>query len=154
MEGCTAADAWVMVPPAAVEPSTSVTRVLVVEDDPAIRRVYMEVLAAPGREVLMAGSCAEAMQRLDAVAGEAQVLVVDLGLPDGDGSEFVRNAVKKYGDRPTLFISGWTDEFWDLHEASGRWLVMRKPIGLRRLKAAVEWLAVGGDKPAEIDAPD
>ena len=106
--------------PAAVESGSSITRLLVVEDDAAICRVYMEALGGPDREVVSAGSCAEAMARLNEVAGEAHVLVVDLGLPDGDGSDFVRAAVKKFGTRPTLFISGWTDEFWDLHDAPGR----------------------------------
>ena len=32
---------------------------------------------------------------MDRIKGEAQVLVVDLGLPDGDGSDFVRDAVAK-----------------------------------------------------------
>jgi DNA-binding response OmpR family regulator len=144
----------VMAPPATVEASPSVTRLLVVEDDAAVCRVYMEVLGGPTRQVLIAGTCAEAMERLDGVAGKADVLVVDLGLPDGDGAEFVRQAGKKYGARPTLFISGWTDEFWDLHDAPGRWLVMRKPIPIRKLKAAVDWLIVGGEKPADLDKQD
>jgi DNA-binding response OmpR family regulator len=144
----------VVTTPAAAESGQSVMRLLVVEDDAAVRRVYMEVLGGPGREVLIAGSCADAMDRLDSVEGNAQVLVVDLGLPDGDGSDFVRAAVKKYGARPTLFISGWTDDFWDLHDAPGRWLVMRKPIPIRKLKVAVEWLAAGGPKPKELDEPD
>jgi len=143
-----------MAPPATAEPNTSVTRLLVVEDDSAICRIYMEVLGGPGREVLMAGSCAEAMSKLDEVAGDASVLVVDLGLPDGDGTGFVRAAVQKYGARPTLFISGWTDEFWDLHDNPGRWLVMRKPIPIRKLKAAVDWLAEGGEKPKVLDEPE
>jgi two-component system KDP operon response regulator KdpE len=138
---------------AETESPASLTRLLVVEDDAAVRRIYMEVLGGPGREVLAAGSCAEAFEHLDRVAGQADVFVVDLGLPDGDGAEFVRNAVKKYGARPTLFISGWTDEFWDLHDAPGRWLVMRKPIPIAKLKAAVHWLAAGGEKPAELAEP-
>jgi hypothetical protein len=38
-------------------------------------------------------------------------------------------------------VSGWTDEFWNLSNAPGRWLVMQKPIPIPRLIAAVEWLA-------------
>jgi DNA-binding response OmpR family regulator len=143
-----------MAPPATVEPNTSLTRLLVVEDDAAVSRAYMEVLSGPGREILTASSCAEAMDKLDGIGGDAHVLVVDLGLPDGDGAQFVQDAGKKYGARPTLFISGWTDEFWDLHDAPGRFLVLRKPIPIKRLRAAVDWLAVGGDKPTELDAPD
>ncbi len=137
--------------PAVVGTRAPPTRLLVVEDDAAVCRVYMEVLGGPGREILLAGSCAEAMQRLDEIAGDAHVLIVDLGLPDGDGTDFVRGASKKYGARPTLFVSGWTDEFWDLHDTPGRWLVMRKPIAIQKLRAAVDWLATGGAKPALLD---
>lgn len=126
-------------------------RVLVVDDDPAICQIYQEVLKAEGYGVVTAGSCAEAMERMDAVKGDVQALVVDLGLPDGDGGDFVRDATVKYGDRPTLFVSGWTDEFWQLNDAPGRWLVMRKPVPIKKLLAAVKWLAHGGARPPELD---
>jgi DNA-binding response OmpR family regulator len=126
-------------------------RLLVVDDDPAICQIYQEVLKSEGYEVVTAGSCAEAMERMDSVKGDVQALVVDLGLPDGDGGDFVRDATVKYGDRPTLFVSGWTDEFWQLNDAPGRWLVMRKPVPIKKLLAAVKWLAHGGQRPAELD---
>ncbi|MEX2177714.1 MAG: response regulator [Gemmatimonadaceae bacterium] len=129
-------------------------RLLVVDDDAAICQIYEEVLTGQGYAVVTAGSCAQAMERMDAIAGDAQVLVVDLGLPDGDGGDFVRDAAAKYGPRPTLYVSGWTDEFWQLGDVPGRWLIMRKPVSIKKLTAAVRWLAHGGDKPAELDEAD
>lgn len=126
-------------------------RILVVDDDPAICQIYDEVLRGQGYDVLTAGSCADAMTRMDAVGGDAQVLVVDLGLPDGDGADFVRSSASKYGPRPTLYVSGWTDEFWQLQDAPGRWVIMRKPVPIRKLLAAVKYLANGGPKPPELD---
>lgn len=126
-------------------------RILVVDDDPAICQIYDEVLRSHGYDVITAGSCADAMARMDAVAGDAQVLVVDLGLPDGDGADFVRSSAAKYGTRPTLYVSGWTDEFWQLQDAPGRWVIMRKPVPIRKLLAAVKYLANGGPKPPELD---
>jgi DNA-binding response OmpR family regulator len=133
--------------------SDAVTRVLVVDDDPQIVRTYDEILRTEKFGVLTAGSCRAAMAQLDTVKGDVQVLVVDIGLPDGDGSDFVRDAAKKYGDRPTLYVTGWSDEFWQLSDVPGRWLVMRKPVPIRRLLAGVRWLAQGGPKPAELDQP-
>jgi DNA-binding response OmpR family regulator len=124
---------------------------LVVDDDPAICQIYEEVLRTQGYEVLTAGSCAAAMKQMDNVKADVQVLVVDLGLPDGDGGDFVQDASKKYGGRPTMYVSGWTDEFWQLHDAPGRWLIMRKPVPIKKLLAAVKWLANGGDRPKELD---
>jgi two-component system KDP operon response regulator KdpE len=131
--------------------SASTPRVLVVDDDTQIAQLYDVALRAEGYEVITAGTCAEATAKLDAIKGDAQVLVVDFGLPDGDGADFVRDAAAKYGPKPTLYVSGWTDEFWQLSDTPGRWLIMRKPIHMKKLLAAVHWLAHGGDKPAELD---
>lgn len=126
-------------------------RLLVVDDDPAITAIYREVLEREGYEVLTAPSCADAMRRLDEVSGEVRMLLVDLGLPDGDGTDFAKAAAEKYGPRPSIYVSGWTDEFWQLDEIPGRWLVMRKPVPIPQLLAAVKWLVHGGDKPRELD---
>ena len=126
-------------------------RVFVVDDDTQIVQLYDVALRGQGYDVITASTCAEATAKLDAIKGDAQVLVVDFGLPDGDGADFVRDAAAKYGPKPTLYVSGWTDEFWQLSDAPGRWLIMRKPINMKKLLAAVAWLAHGGDKPAELD---
>jgi DNA-binding response OmpR family regulator len=126
---------------------TAPPRVLVVDDDPAIVQIYKEVLDRDGFETLVAGSCAEALTRLEAVQGDVRALVIDLGLPDGDGSDFSRTVASRFGERPALYVSGWTDEFWQLDDVPGPWLIMRKPVPIAKLRAAVQWLAFGGDKP-------
>ena len=45
----------------------------------------------------------------------------------------------------------WTDEFWQLQDAPGRWLILPKPVPLKKLVAAVRWLERGGDKPRELE---
>ena len=131
--------------------SSSVSRILVVDDDPAITALYDEVLRGVGYDVVTAGSIAQAMAAMARINGDAQVLVVDLGLPDGDGADFVRDAAVRFGVKPTMYVSGWTDEMWQLSEAPGRWIVMRKPLPVKKLLAAVKWLGEGGEKPAELD---
>ena len=126
-------------------------RVFVADDDPAITQIYDEVLTGTGYDVVTAGSCADAMAKLDAIRGDVQVRVVDLGLPDGDGADFVKDAAAKYGSKPTMYVSGWSDEFWQLHDAPGRWIIMRKPLPIKKLLAAVGWLVEGGPKPPELD---
>lgn len=126
-------------------------RVFVVDDDTQVVQLYDVALRGQGYDVVTASTCAEATAKLDAIKGDAQVLVVDFGLPDGDGADFVRDAGAKYGAKPTLYVSGWTDEFWQLSDTPGRWLIMRKPIPMKKLLAAVKWLAHGGEKPAELD---
>lgn len=114
--------------------------ILVVDDDPLICSSYEEILRSEGYQVDTAGSRAAALDVIDSSA-DIDVLVVDITLPDADGADVVREITKRIGQRPTLYVSGWTEEFWNLSEAPGRWLVMRKPIPIPRLIAAVDWLA-------------
>jgi CheY-like chemotaxis protein len=135
------------------EPVTAAIRLLVVDDDPAIVQIYQDVLQRDGYEVVTAASCAEALQRMESLAGDVQVLIVDLGLPDCDGADFARSSAARFGPRPALYVSGWTDEFWQLDDIPGQWLIMRKPVPIRQLLAAVKWLVQGGPKPGELDEP-
>jgi two-component system, OmpR family, KDP operon response regulator KdpE len=131
--------------------SDSPIRVLVVDDDPTITRVYNQALTSQGFAVLTAASCAEAMKEMEAANGDVQVFVVDFSLPDCDGADFVRDATAKFGERATMYVSGWTDEFWQLQDTPGRWIVLRKPVAVKKLIAGVSWLGRGGPKPPELD---
>ncbi len=123
------------------------SRILVVDDDKAILDAYEEILRSRGYAVETAGSRAEALAIIDALEGRVDVLIIDIGLPDADGSQLAREIVDRIGLRPALYMSGWTDEFWDLSDAPGRWLVMQKPIPVPRLIAAVEYLAGKRTRP-------
>jgi two-component system cell cycle sensor histidine kinase/response regulator CckA len=115
--------------------------VLIVDDDPAICAAYDEILRGRGYGVVTAGSRAAALGKIDQLDGLVDVLIMDIALPDADGPDLVREITARIGIRPALYMSGWTEEFWDLSDAPGRWLVMQKPIPIPRLIAAVEWLA-------------
>lgn len=67
------------------------TRILVVEDDPALRDRFVTIVTScPDFELVAAvGTCAEARQ---ALKRRVDVLLCDLGLPDGDGADLVREA--------------------------------------------------------------
>jgi DNA-binding response OmpR family regulator len=118
-----------------------VAQILVVDDDPSICSAYVEILRGEGYDVVTAGSRAAALAEIERLNGAVDVLVLDIALPDADVAELAHEIVAKIGTRPTLYVSGWTDEFWNLSNAPGRWLVMQKPIPIPRLIAAVEWLA-------------
>ena len=126
-------------------------RVLVVDDDPAICKAYKKVLTAAGYDVVTAGGRAEALSALDQLEGAVDAFVVDFSLRDADGPDFARDAVARFGVRPTVYVSGWTDDFWDLSGAPSPWLVLRKPVPVPRLLASLQWLIEGGEKPAELE---
>lgn len=130
-----------------VEESVPGSHVLIVDDDPTICAAYDEILRSRGFDVVTAGSRADALAQIDRLEGLVDVLVMDITLPDADGAALAREIIERIGLRPALYVSGWTEEFWDLSEAPGRWLVMQKPIPISRLIAAVEWLAGRRTRP-------
>ncbi len=77
-------------------------RVLVVEDDREIRSLMQSSLAVEGFEVRTAVSVSEAKALLQHALPD--VVVLDLGLPDGDGIELVRE-VRKRHSLPILVVS-------------------------------------------------
>lgn len=77
-------------------------RLLVVEDDRAIRAMMQSSLAVEGFEVQTAVSLSEARALLQ--HSPPDVVVLDLGLPDGDGVELVQHIRKQYS-LPILIVS-------------------------------------------------
>ena len=79
-------------------------RVLVVEDDVALRRGLESAIrdmGASARAVGTAGEAARAIEEFD-----PQVLVVDLNLPDGDGLEVFRAAREAKPERDGIVLTG------------------------------------------------
>jgi two-component system KDP operon response regulator KdpE len=82
--------------------SAAKPHVLVVDDEPAILRFLRPALEANDYEVTTAGTVAEAMKR---IAGERpDVVVLDLGLPDGDGKDVIKS-VRAWSDVPIVVLS-------------------------------------------------
>lgn len=77
-------------------------RVLIVEDDKEIRALIHASLSVEGFEVQTAVSISEASVMLEKIAPD--VLLLDLGLPDGDGITLVRETRKKK-NIPIIIIS-------------------------------------------------
>lgn len=63
-------------------------RILVVEDDPAIRRVLTLLFETHGFRVVAADTCELAVRQ--AQTHRPDICIVDLGLPDADGVSFIR----------------------------------------------------------------
>lgn len=123
-------------------------RVLVVEDDPALQRALAINLRARHWDVTTASTGAEALER--AAGGHHDVVVLDLGLPDLDGTE-VLAGLRGWTRVPVIVLSARTDSH-DKVEAldAGADDYVTKPFGmdelLARLRAALRRAA-----PADVD---
>jgi two-component system, OmpR family, KDP operon response regulator KdpE len=109
------------------------TRVLVVDDEPQLLRALTINLRARHYEVRGAGSGSEALT--SAAAQPPDVVILDLGLPDMDGTEVIAG-LRGWTDVPILVLSGRTDSL-DKVEAldAGADDYVTKPFGMDELLA-------------------
>src|SRR4249919_3120386 len=77
-------------------------RVLVIDDEAAILRFLKPALEANNYEMTSAGTIAEGIKR--AAADTPDIILLDLGLPDGDGKEVIRRA-REWSDVPIIVLS-------------------------------------------------
>jgi two-component system KDP operon response regulator KdpE len=82
--------------------TTAMHRILIVEDEPAIRQVLRLMLEAGSYRVIEAGTAARAL--IEARSHQPDAAIVDLGLPDRDGLEVIR-ALREWSTMPVLVLS-------------------------------------------------
>jgi two-component system, OmpR family, KDP operon response regulator KdpE len=82
-------------------------QILVIEDDPAIREVLRVLLQAEQYRVIEAATSARA--QIEARSHRPDLLLVDLGLPDGDGLKVIQS-VREWSPIPILVLSARTME--------------------------------------------
>ena len=78
------------------------TRVLVVDDEVAILRFLEPALEANSYETISSGTVAEAVKRI--AAETPDIVLLDLGLADGDGKDVIRR-VREWSDVPIIVLS-------------------------------------------------
>jgi two-component system KDP operon response regulator KdpE len=128
------------------------TTVLIVEDEPHIRRTLAISIRGSGYDVTTAGTAAEAL----AVAGRhpPDLVVLDLGLPDRDGLHVIRE-LRTWSTVPIIVLSGRTgsgDKVSALDAGADDYVT--KPFGtqelLARLRAAGRRRARGQEGTSRI----
>lgn len=81
---------------------TGRTRVLVVDDEVAILRFLKPALEANSYEMISAATVADAVKHI--AAEPPDIVLLDLGLPDGDGKDVIRR-VREWSDVPIVVLS-------------------------------------------------
>jgi PAS domain S-box-containing protein len=84
--------------------------VLLVEDEPAVRKVTARILAEQGYQVLQAGDGVEALVVADAHPQPIHLLLTDVIMPGMGGRDLAEHMRAKRPDIRVLFTSGYTDE--------------------------------------------
>lgn len=127
--------------------------VLVVDDEPPLRRLLRLVLESEGYRVLEAAHGQEALDRLADAAGRVRLVVSDLVMPVMDGHQLWRSLQRDSPTLPLLFISGHAQEELRERYGAGGMAVpfLRKPFTPDELVGAIRDLLrlADGDGVAE-----
>ena len=115
--------------------SESLVTILIIEDEPAIRRLLRTTLNAQGYQV---GEATTGAEGLAAIASQAPDLVMlDLGLPDIDGLEIIRR-LRSDSSVPLIVLTARSDERTKVKALDlGADDFVTKPFGAEELVARV-----------------
>ena len=116
----------------------SAPRVLVIDDEPQIRRFLDIGLRAEGYEVLLAATGAEGLAL--AATQSPDLVILDLGLPDMEGHAVLAE-LRQWSQRPVLMLSVRDAESEKVHALDrGANDYMTKPFGIQELMARLRAL--------------
>jgi signal transduction histidine kinase/ActR/RegA family two-component response regulator len=118
-----------------VAPLAKPRRILLVEDHEQTRSTLVQLLERRGHSVV--GVTTVAAAREIAAASDFDLVISDLGLPDGDGHALMTELRDAYG-LPGLALSGYgTEEDLQRSRASGFFTHLTKPVDIHALESAI-----------------
>ncbi|CAN5840549.1 hypothetical protein BH23PLA1_BH23PLA1_07950 [soil metagenome] len=117
-------------------PSSSL-RILVVEDEPATLRLMARLLRGLGHTVSTAGSITSALLVIEAAT--LDLIISDIGLPDGSGLDLMQQVVSRYGPVPAIALTGYgMEEDIRRSQLAGFSAHLTKPIDFAKLESMIQ----------------
>lgn len=112
--------------------------ILLVEDDPALRKMAAEVLRDTGYKVLTAPSGPDALQIAAEHRGHLDVLLTDIVMPGMTGRELATLVTVRHPQTQVLYMTGYTDDAVVNHGLRGQSMrVLHKPFTHQELVSHV-----------------
>jgi two-component system, cell cycle sensor histidine kinase and response regulator CckA len=113
--------------------------VLLVEDEEGLRALNARGLASRGYAVLQAGNGVEAIRLLEERAGEIDLVVSDVVMPEMDGPTLFKEMRARNPELKMIFVSGYAEDAFERHlPRGGQFAFLSKPFTLKQLVAAVK----------------
>ncbi len=121
----------------AASTSSSPLRILVVEDEPATLRLMARLLRGLGHDVVTANTITAGLSTFE--SGVFDLIVSDIGLPDGSGLELMRRIVGNHGKIAAIALTGYgMEEDIRRSREAGFTAHLTKPIDFTKLEAMIQ----------------
>jgi two-component system cell cycle sensor histidine kinase/response regulator CckA len=118
---------------------TGTGRVLLVEDEDAVRNFAARALSRQGYEVLEAATGVEALEVMSREKGRVDIVVSDVVMPEMDGPTLLKELRKTNPDLKIIFVSGYPDDaFKKTLDENEAYAFLPKPFTLPQLAAKVK----------------
>ncbi len=115
-------------------------RILLADDEPAVRRVAVRILSRAGFEVVEVENGAEAIDLFKEMHGDFRMVVLDLTMPVMGGKDALRRLRELDPKVPVLLASGFSSDQVALDEFGGRTDFLAKPYRSDALSEAIRRL--------------
>ncbi|REJ74023.1 MAG: PAS domain S-box protein [Acidobacteria bacterium] len=121
-----------------IDPIGGNERILLVEDDDAVRQVAARALRSRGYTVLEAEGGRTALELLETEADEVDLVLTDMVMPEMGGAKLAEEIARRLPDTPLMLMSGYADErVADLSQRDLFRAVIEKPFSALQLAAGV-----------------
>ncbi len=120
-----------------VKDLTGTARILLVEDEDAVRSFSMRALQNKGYEVFEANSGEDALEKIERDNLEFDLLVTDVIMPDMDGIELSQKVLEKFPDMTVIYMSGYTEDRVK-DDLGDNFYFLPKPFTLKQLAEKVK----------------
>ncbi|WP_310569102.1 ATP-binding protein [Gemmatimonas sp.] len=131
-----------------VPPASKPAKLIVCEDEPAIRRIVIRTLESAGYLVHEAPTADDALAWLDGAGDDSELLVSDIVMPGMSGVQLLRAARAKKPQLRVLLMTGYSDgvldSLEDIERPDG---LLAKPFRGEELIASVQQI-LAGPRPA------
>ena len=121
-----------------MESGSGMARILVTEDDDAVRSFVARALTLDGHRIVTAEDGADALETLAREACAFDLLLSDIRMPAMDGIELATKAAPQFPGLPILLMTGYADQR-ERAEGLDRIVhdVVQKPFSLAEIRTAV-----------------
>jgi len=115
-------------------------RVLIADDDAAVRMMLVKVMTKKGFDVTDAEDGKRALELYRHAAGGFDLLVTDICMPEMDGCDLIREIRRQDQGLPIIVVSGYADPNLVLEIESCNATLFEKPIDFRALYQCLDSL--------------